>query len=246
MSNVTHQPRRRRTDDVPSIDISKLGNPPPPDLPFAVTWTNCLPGVQRPWWLCPVCRRRARILYECKRWCCRRCARLVYQSQRESTEQRAVRQAKRIRHRLGGSLTLFTGAPPRPARMHERTYHRLVQRLYRVEIRSLSSVTLRPAGGARKRSEEEEMARKRIYESSAARQRAYRERLREGPSCPGALPPAMGAHALSPQERVEDFECFLDRVRASARAQGGMVAAFVLRDLDALGPILDDLKGRNV
>ena len=70
-----------------------------------LTYTPCYLGGKRVWFRCPSihCQRRAAKLYLGSRYfACRRCYRLAYQSQCYSPYDRALTQAGKIRHRLGG------------------------------------------------------------------------------------------------------------------------------------------------
>ena len=65
-------------------------------------------GGRRIWWLCPVCRRRARFLFGgrqptvANRIACRLCQQLAYSSNREAPERRWRRQMEKLERRLGG------------------------------------------------------------------------------------------------------------------------------------------------
>lgn len=100
--------------------------------PVALEWTACRYGGWRPWFLCPGyghgigCGRRVALLYLGGGYFrCRHCLRLVYESQRESSGDRGLVKAQRIRQRLGGSGNMMEPFPPKPPRMHWRTYDRL-------------------------------------------------------------------------------------------------------------------------
>ena len=79
-------------------------------------------------WLCPYCGRPARYLYG---WplACRRCHRLVYPSSQAHHDLAAWPMVRRklaaVATRLHSSVDA-TRAPTRPARMHRRTYERLL------------------------------------------------------------------------------------------------------------------------
>jgi hypothetical protein len=105
-----------------------------------ITWTPCRFGGRRPWFVCPVssggryCGRRVAVLYGAgELFACRRCHGLAYASQQESTVDRSLSQAQKIRRRLSGSQSLFDAFPDRPKRMHRGTYCRLRARAERVE-----------------------------------------------------------------------------------------------------------------
>lgn len=93
---------------------------------IALEWTDCHYGGSRPWLICPACGGRVAILYGGGvGFACRKCWRLVYQSQRETAGGRGLGKAQAIRRRLGGSANMTLPFPPKPPRMHWRTYWRL-------------------------------------------------------------------------------------------------------------------------
>lgn len=93
---------------------------------ITLAWTSCPFGGQRPWFVCPGCARRCGVLYaSAAGFRCRRCLALAYPSQRETPGERAARRLQAIRERLGGSPNLLAPFPPKPPRMHWRTYERL-------------------------------------------------------------------------------------------------------------------------
>lgn len=101
----------------------------------AVEWTPCNLGGNRGWFRCPVCGRRAAILYGATVFACRRCLRLAYESQRETPHDRALRKAQGIHEKLGGSG--ITHEPIfKPKGMHWRTFSRQVERMRQAESRS--------------------------------------------------------------------------------------------------------------
>src|SRR5437764_1480293 len=85
---------------------------------FTVSLTETTPqfGGQRFWFRCPQCGRRARILYSSD-FECRPCSQLLHRSTRQTTGDRAIDRAVRLRRRLGGSGSLLEPFPPRPAGM---------------------------------------------------------------------------------------------------------------------------------
>jgi hypothetical protein len=105
-----------------TLDISEV-------IPVVTTPTR-FNGV-RHWFSCPSCRRRSRIIYGGVYFRCRRCHRLKYESQYEDEPNRISGRRWRIRERLQerGSgpwpYGLDDGFPPKPPRMHWRTYRRL-------------------------------------------------------------------------------------------------------------------------
>ena len=92
-----------------------------------LSWTKCHHGGQRAWWLCPAagCGRRVAILYGGAVFACRHCHRLIYQCQRETPDDRAIRQADKLRDRLGWQAGILNGDGGKPKGMHWKTYQRL-------------------------------------------------------------------------------------------------------------------------
>jgi hypothetical protein len=89
-------------------------------------------GGSRHWFECPSCGRRCRILYGGARFRCRLCRGAAYESQYQHGAMTVCELRWRIRERLeerGGLnsrlLGLDDGFPPKPPRMHWRTYRRL-------------------------------------------------------------------------------------------------------------------------
>lgn len=90
-------------------------------LDVDLSWTSPPFGGRRPWWLCPICRRRCAILYSrVDDFVCRACTDLPYTSQCEDAYSRAIRRA----HRKWSRLDRFGD---RPKGMHQTTYERLLR-----------------------------------------------------------------------------------------------------------------------
>lgn len=88
--------------------------------------TPCTLGGQRPWFICPDCRRRVAVVYGAGRlFGCRHCKGLTYASQNEPADDRAARRADTIRKRLGWAAGFLNGPGGKPRGMHWRTYWRL-------------------------------------------------------------------------------------------------------------------------
>ena len=91
--------------------------------------TACNYGKSRPWFVCPVCQRRAGVLYlRAARFACRHCQSVAYSSQSEDVMGRMWRVQQKIEIRLGEYQQ-------RPAGMRERTYRTLMHRLSEAEER---------------------------------------------------------------------------------------------------------------
>ena len=100
--------------------------------PIHVVRNPCRFGGTRPYFICPgvingvVCSRRVVMLYaHGNYYFCRHCYRLKYSSQYESSWDRAMTRANKIRERLGGDWGMESILPPRPKGMWRRTYKHL-------------------------------------------------------------------------------------------------------------------------
>jgi len=76
-----------------------------PDLLFGgtrvpVIWDEPMEGVGRPWFECPLCKRRCKHLYF-RQLACRRCCRLDYSSRHLRRQIPGVGRVERLRRRLG-------------------------------------------------------------------------------------------------------------------------------------------------
>lgn len=73
-----------------------------------IDWTRCHYGRHRPWFCCPDCFRRCRMIYlNGGRFACRLCHGLPYRSQRCSDYDRLLCQVQKIRARLGVGPDVF-------------------------------------------------------------------------------------------------------------------------------------------
>lgn len=115
------------------------------NYPVRLDWSPCTYGGQRAWFLCPAagCGRRVAILYGGGIFACRHCYRLAYPSQRETADDRALRQAQNIRKRLGGTANMMEPFPPKPKGMRWRTYARLADQERRHTQVSLAGIVRR-------------------------------------------------------------------------------------------------------
>lgn len=91
--------------------------------------TACNYGKSRPWFVCPVCQRRAGVFYmRAGRFACRHCQRVAYSSQSEDVMGRMWRVQQKIEMQLGEYWQ-------RPKGMRQRTYRALIKRLTVAEER---------------------------------------------------------------------------------------------------------------
>lgn len=97
------------------------------DETVPLSWTATRFGGHRPWFCCPRCGRRCRVLYGGVRFRCRSCHNVRYASQSETKADRATRAMFKIVRRLDPTADC-NFLPPKPKGMHWRTYERLAQR----------------------------------------------------------------------------------------------------------------------
>ena len=91
--------------------------------------TACNYGESRPWFVCPVCQRRAGVLYmRAGRFACRHCQRVSYSSQSGDTLDRMWRKQSKIEARLDPRWQ-------RPKGMRQHTYKKLMDTLCDLEER---------------------------------------------------------------------------------------------------------------
>lgn len=102
------------------------------EYPVELDWTPCTYGGHRAWFRCPAqgCGRRVALLYlgSAGVFACRHCYRLAHASQRESSEDRAIRRVNKIRLRLGWEAGILNREGGKPKGMHWRTYWRMKTR----------------------------------------------------------------------------------------------------------------------
>lgn len=97
------------------------------EYPVYLEWTLCNFGGHRVWFKCPAkgCGRRVTILYGGSIFACRHCHNLTYECQRDTLDDRAMRRADSIRHRLGWEAGIANPPGGKPKGMHWKTYERL-------------------------------------------------------------------------------------------------------------------------
>lgn len=112
------------------------------DYSVQLNWTPCTYGGQRAWFVCPAvgCGRRVAILYSGCIFACRQCYRLAYPSQRETDDDRAARQADKVRERLGWVPGILNGAGGKPKGMRWQTFWRLWAQYNALVNQSLAGV----------------------------------------------------------------------------------------------------------
>lgn len=106
---------------------------------FGIDWSTVPSLASRGWVICQHCQKRCNALFVTDGLKCRTCAGLRYSStfdRRTPFETRAER-AKAIRVQLGAPPVLFLRTPERPARMHRRTYEKLLVQLAGLEAEIL-------------------------------------------------------------------------------------------------------------
>jgi hypothetical protein len=96
---------------------------------ISLQWTPCHFGGERPWLVCPQCgARRLRLYGLGAEFRCRGCLGLAYWSQRLRRVDRAHKQRSKLRLRLGGNGDVRANLPPKPPRVHWRTYLKAIRR----------------------------------------------------------------------------------------------------------------------
>lgn len=104
--------------------------------------SSCNFGGDRVWFVCPSCGRRVAVLFGGAVYACRHCHQLAYESQRETSGERAIRRADKIRERLGWPAGVLTGLGDRPKHMHHATYLRLLNEYNRLTQIGLQAMAL--------------------------------------------------------------------------------------------------------
>lgn len=93
---------------------------------IALSWSPRRLGGAQPYFLCPDCARRVRIVYLlAARFRCRFCHGLVYASSQEGPRDRLVRRIQKRRRQLGADPGIEAPLPPRPKTMRQEAYDQL-------------------------------------------------------------------------------------------------------------------------
>jgi hypothetical protein len=121
-------------------------------IPICTTATPF--GGRRHWFTCPKCTRRCRIVYGAEWFRCRLCLGAEYESKYQDVAMTIAARRWRIRQRLeerndsSWNLSLDHGLPPKPIKMHWKTYRRLQALDRQLERRwSRHRASARPALG---------------------------------------------------------------------------------------------------
>jgi hypothetical protein len=107
---------------------------------IAIVHLPCRSGGSRAYFICPGprgtdCGRRiTKLLLSNPYFLCRHCAKLAYASQFETSWQRALRRANKLKRRLGMDVGLAEPLPEKPRGMWTRTYARLLNGILESEL----------------------------------------------------------------------------------------------------------------
>jgi len=112
-----------------------------------LSWTPCHFGSERPWMLCPHCRKRvARLFKGMGGYFCRGCiGNPPYESQLRNEMARVYLRVYRLRQRIGGGRPVMSPIPERPYRMWRKTYNRIVAEIERLESSLIGSPVVKSA-----------------------------------------------------------------------------------------------------
>ena len=112
-----------------------------------LSWTPCHFGSERPWMLCPHCRKRvARLFKGMGGYFCRGCiGNPPYESQLRNEMARVYLRVYRLRQRIGGGRPVTSPIPERPYRMWRKTYNRIVAEIQRLESSLIGSPVVKSA-----------------------------------------------------------------------------------------------------
>jgi hypothetical protein len=116
------------------------------DYAVGLQTTVCHYGGKRYWFSCPAigCGKRVAVLYiGNKYFACRKCYQLAYSSQRETVEDRAVRNVDKIRDKLEWEPGFLNGHGSKPKGMHWKTFHRLYAEYDKLVNQAMSGYTAR-------------------------------------------------------------------------------------------------------
>jgi len=109
----------------------------------ALAWMPLHFGGARPWFVCPLCRRRVALLYLLNPPACRHCHRLSYRSRNQTDTDRGIDQCHKLQERHGGQHGALGELGPRPKGMHRTTWARIEARHERSRRRALATMAHR-------------------------------------------------------------------------------------------------------
>lgn len=103
-------------------------------------YTSCHLGGNRPWMLCPGCRRRVMFLYALTTYFrCRHCCRLTYASRNEGQIDTLLRRVRHARRKIGAGDDLTQPIPLKPKWKHHLKHK---QRTYRAMQKQMDLLAL--------------------------------------------------------------------------------------------------------
>ena len=106
-----------------------------PEQRITLTSTRCNYGGHRSWFLCPVCNKRVAILYQVSAsLSCSRCSDITYYSRNESPLDRLLRKKNKLRKLITFDDDWGLDFFHRSKGMHQKTYDRLVQVFFELEM----------------------------------------------------------------------------------------------------------------
>jgi len=123
-------------------------------VPFTYTPTKF--DGWRPWFRCPGCGQRCRVLYGSNSLRCRKCRGLKYQSQYETRAFRLLARARNIRRRLGkpgesvDPMPSGDPMPPKPRYMRWRRYRQMEELVWRLEAAGWAEMSVHFVGMRRR------------------------------------------------------------------------------------------------
>jgi hypothetical protein len=113
-----------------------------------IDYVACHFGGSRPLFRCPYCEHRRALLYLPANkggFACRTCCQLAYSSEAEDATGRVWRKQRKLAARLRAEDRTDTH-PPRPKGMHQRTYQRVLERIWACEMWRDEQLYLRMPG----------------------------------------------------------------------------------------------------
>lgn len=125
--------------------ITQYGQKQHMDYPVTVSRVRVGYG-ERPYFCCPRCGKHCLKLYlNSQYFTCRSCANLSYECQREKPEDRAMRRSRKIRRRIGASMSMADSILPwdKPKRMRWDTFYQLRNEAENLEHKGWQAIAQR-------------------------------------------------------------------------------------------------------